>query len=181
MKSIIISGICSMMLLLMNGCSDNEQIQQPTLSTLPLQPRDGGGGELVCNLIQATYDVLNSTETNLSDWIDPDFFYLADLTNPTGPQISQMHSYIHEAVLNMSAENEDFDAAFNALVGIEMSQVEFDTYAEECSINREARWCLFCDSSACGNSIMIASVGVNTYSPGTTLVGFIGQWIHCSH
>jgi hypothetical protein len=168
-------------MLLMNSCSDTEQIQQPALSAIPLQSRDGGGGDLVCNLIQATYDVLTSTETTLSDWIDPDFFYLADLTNPTGPQISQMHSYIHEAVINLSAENEDFDSAFNALVEINMSQEEFDTYAEECSINTEARWCLFCDSSACGNSIMITSVGINTYSPGTTLVGSIGRWLHCNH
>ncbi|HZV43998.1 MAG TPA: hypothetical protein VFF90_05950 [Saprospiraceae bacterium] len=179
MKSILITGICSFMLL-MNSCSENELILRPTFSELPMQSRDGGG-DLVCNLIQATYDVLNSTETTLSDWIDPDFFYLADLTNPTAPQISQMHSYIHDAIQNLSAENEDFESAFNALVGMNLSQEEFDAYAEECSTNREARWCLFCDTTACGNSIMIASVGINTNSAGTTLVGFIGHWLHCDH
>jgi hypothetical protein len=178
MKSIFFPAIIGIMLLLMNSCSDHEPILRPTFSEQPLQSRDGGA-ELVCNLIQATYDVLNSTETNLSDWIDPDFFYLADLNEPTGPQISQMHAYIHAAVQNLSSEDEDFETAFTTLLSVNMSQEEFDTYAEECAISRASRWCWLCDSTACGNSIMIATVGISTYSPQTTLVGWIGKWLHC--
>ena len=168
-------------MLFLNSCSDNEQIQKPTLTEQTLIYREDGPGELVCNLIQATYDILNSTETNIDDWVDPDFFYLADLTNPTGPQIAQMHMYVHAAVDDLSEEDENFESLFTILLSMNLSQEDFEGYAEECSISRAARWCLFCNSQACANNIVLTNIGIITTSSETALLGMLGQWVHCNH
>ena len=156
--------------------------EKSELKTAPEEPIISrlSNEEKVCSLVQKAWNVVHATDIDIDEYLNSNFWTLAELTNPTQGQMDDMEDYLDVAAGLFLAEDLDLPDLFDNVLFLDLDQTEFEGLASECQLI-EPRWCLVCNTRACGNSATAYGVSVMVGSPVGALLSNLGMWVHCNH
>ena len=81
----------------------------------------------------------------------------------------------------LEAQPAELRALVDQIVATNMTKDEFFAIATDLDLNADLSnmRCIFCNDTACANSIALEVVGGATINPGLSVLGWIGQAVHC--